>query len=78
MGEPNLAPVEIHAQLKFGFSGSKEPRTAVANTRAPAETQQRPEITDALLNIGFAICSISSVQYVLQIPFPPETLPDAL
>lgn len=74
MGEPNLAPVEIHAQLKFGFSGSNKPGTAVANTQAPAETL----ITGASLNIGFVICPISSLQDVLQIPLSSETPPDAL
>ena len=75
VGEPNLAPAEIHAQLNFGFSGSNKPRTAVPNTRAPAETIL---ITDASLNISFVICAISSLQYVLQTPLSPETLPDAL
>lgn len=45
----------------------------------PSELHQRLIlITDALLNIGFVICSVSSLQYVLQIPFPPGTLPDDL
>lgn len=66
MREPHLAPAEIHAQFKFGFSGRNEPRTAVANTQAPAD--KLTLITDALLNVGF-VSSVSS----LHSPFPSET-----
>lgn len=67
MGEPSLAPVEIHAQLKFVFSGINEPRTTAANTCAPAETDSDHW---CLLNIGFVICSVSSLKYVCRSHFP--------
>lgn len=73
--EPNLVHVKMHAHLKFGFSGRNEPRTCGANT----ELQQRLIlITNTLINIGFVICSVSSVQCVLQTPFSSDNLPDAL
>lgn len=44
--EPNFVPVKIQVHLKFGFSGSNEPRKTRSKYWAPAETDYDHQYLD--------------------------------